>query len=68
MSLDNWTPGHKPSRLIELPTGGYELTWTRFGLPDAVQWLSHESYVRLRRSRTLPPIEQESRREEPVEP
>lgn len=56
-ALDGWTPGHKPSALHELPTGGYRLTWSRPGLDDAVQYLDDAGLARLRARLTLPPVE-----------
>lgn len=56
-AIEGWTPGHKPSALHELPTGGYRVTWSRHGLDDAHQYLDDEGLARLRQRLTLPPVE-----------
>jgi hypothetical protein len=57
VNLDHWTPGHRPTRVVELPTG-VRITWSRPGMPDAYQALTLADFDRLRARRTMPPIEQ----------
>lgn len=55
--LDGWTPGHRPTRCLELPGGGIQITHTRPGMDDVHQHLTRDDYDRLRARRTLPPLE-----------
>ena len=57
-TLEHWTPGHRPTRIVQFPSGEIRIIWTRPGMTDAQQTISDEGLARLRARRTLPPIEQ----------